>query len=260
MKIRRSFFRGVLAAFTMFAVLGGCDAGNGESPFLLELPSLPPSWTELLGPPRWLVKYYDGGGVEVILDIEGETAEISTLPSRPSPVSAWPYWPLRRLKPGDFRPAGAILPYGINGKTQGRISLSWQGGVEACFFEAMNRAALNNTGSPDIRRGEYFDWPAFQALFSDPAVPADFRSDPWRADWDAIAERTVRSGFRKRLLAVAEALPLAVPAGSWVSPSPFAPTETGTVKVRDGTTVQVWYSAGGILHCAGAAWILLPWD
>ncbi|MDR2135339.1 MAG: hypothetical protein LBO76_01870 [Treponema sp.] len=270
MKNRCVFFYAVVTAL---AALGGCDTGGGEDLFLLDLPPLPPSWTELLGAPRWLVKYYDGGGGEVFLDLEGGEVEISLPASRPSPVFAWPYWPLRQLKPGDFRPAGAILPYDAPPTGEGRVALSWQGGVEAWFFDALNRAALDRAApdvdadgstasgdsAGDLRRGGQFDWMAFRALFSDPSVSGEFRSDPWLADWDAIAEKTVRSGFRKQWLAVAETLPLAVPAGPWVSPSPFAPPETGTVRVRNGTTVQAWYSAAGILHCAGAGWILLPW-
>jgi hypothetical protein len=259
------------------ALLGGCD-GGGELGFLLDLPTLPPSWTELLGPPRWRVRYYGSDGMEAVLDFEGETAELSLPPSRVSPVLAWPYWPARHLEPGDFRPAGAILPYEspVNGSDPGRISLSWEGGVEAWFFEALNRAALNATipeGTDDtdaeaLRRGENFDWPAFRALFSDPTVSETFRADPWCADWDAIAEKTLRSGFRKQWLVVVETLPLAVPAppGPWVSPSPFVPPlepnplGTLTLQVRAGPRVQSWYSAAGILHGAGTGWILLAWE
>jgi hypothetical protein len=149
--------------------------------------------------------------------------------------------------------------------------------VEAWFFEALSRAALSSAAlssaaplktnkadsSAAPRRGEYFDWPGFRVLFSDPSVSAEFRSDPWLADWDAIAEKTLRSGFRKQWLDAAETLPLTIPAlpGLWVSPSPFAPPlETGTFAVRGGSGVQAWYSATGILHCAGASWILLPWE
>ncbi|MDR0669573.1 MAG: hypothetical protein LBF95_05785 [Treponema sp.] len=263
MRNKSLFFCAVLA------FLGGCDPdGSGESLFRLELPPLPQSWMELLGSPRWLVRYYGHDGGEIFLDVEGEGAELSLSPSRVSSVIAWPYWPLRHLEPGDFRPAGAILPYGalFGGDSPGRIPLSWQGGVEAWFFEALSRAALTrangtaDSGNP--RRPEYFDWPAFRFLFSDPAVSAEFRADPWLADWDAIAEKTVRSGFRKRWLGVVETLDLSIPAlpGPWISPSPFVPPAADTLKVRGGSTAQAWYSAAGILHCAGTSWILLPWE
>ncbi|MDR0731571.1 MAG: hypothetical protein LBF63_07875, partial [Treponema sp.] len=160
----RSFF--FCAVLAVLGVLGGCDPGGfGENLFLLDLPSLPPSWLELLGSPRWLVRYYGYDGGEVFLDFEGEGAELSLPPSRVSSVIAWPYWPLRRLEPGDFRPAGAILPYEalIGGDGTDRISLSWQGGVEAWFFEALLKA--NGTDdSGDLRRPERFDWPAFRLL------------------------------------------------------------------------------------------------
>jgi hypothetical protein len=266
MKDRRLFFCVVLA------VLGACAFEDGESSFFLDLPSLPPSWTELLGPPRWLVRYYKGDGTEAFLDFEGEAAELSLPPARVSPVLAWPYWPARRLNAGDFRPAGAILPYEalVSGDGPGRISLSWQGGVEAWFFEALNGAVLSGAapggttpdGAESARRGENFDWPGFRALFSDPAVSGEFRSDPWLADWDEIAEKTLRSGFRKQWLKAAETQSLSIPSlpGPWVSSSPFVPPlETGVFKVRQGPGVQAWYSARGILHCAGASWILLPW-
>jgi hypothetical protein len=218
---------------------------------------------ELLGSPRWLVRYYGYDGGEVFLDLEEEGAEISLPLSRVSSVIAWPYWPLRHLEPGDFRPAGAILPYEalITGAGPDRIPLSWQGGVEAWFFEVLLRA--NGTAdSGDLRRPEHFDWPAFHLLFSDPALSAEFRADPWLADWEAIAEKTVRSGFRKQWLGVVETLELSIPAlpGPWVSPSPFALPAVGAVKVRGGPTVEAWYSAAGILHCAGTNWILLPWE
>jgi hypothetical protein len=266
-----------LRALAILAALGGCDTGAVDGPFLLDFPPLPPSWTELLGSPRWLVRYYSAGGREESLEVEGETAGLSLPLSRVSPVLAWPYWPARRLKPGDFRPAGAILPYQVRGGDPGRISLSWQGGVEAWFFQALNRAALNKAALSsaalngtealeDPRRAENFDWPGFGALFSDPGVSAEFRSDPWLADWDAIAERTLRSGFRKQWLVPGEtrSLIVPVPPGLWVSPSPFVPpleagAEPSTLIAPPGPRVQAWYSAGGILHCAGTSWILLPW-
>jgi hypothetical protein len=253
--------------------LAGCETQGGERPLHLEFPSLPPAWTELLGSPRWILRYYDRSGAEAHLETGGDTAELSLPPARVSPVLAWPYWPQRRLNPGDFRPAGAVLPYDIRfpggESAPGRIALSWQGGVDAWFFEALNRAAAEQPagGAEERRRGEQFDWPAFRALCADPAVLGELRQDPWLADWEAIAEQTLRSGFRAQRLKAVETSPLdiPVPPGSWISPSPLAPpvmagTGTAVFEVPGGSAVHAWYSAGGILHCAATTWILLPWD
>jgi hypothetical protein len=249
--------------------LTGCETGDRESPFLPEFPPLPPSWAELLGPPRWRIRYYDAGGLEAGLETGEGAAELSLPPARVSPVLAWPYWPERGLKPGDFRPAGAVFPYDASSPTEGsapgRLILSWQGGLEAWFFEALNRGALNQAGPPEtLRRGENFDWPGFRALFSDPAILQQLQGDPWLADWDAVAEKTLRSGFRASWLKAEAPASLSVPApaGVWVSPSPFVPPlETGGSPglFPAGPGIRVWYSAAGILHCAGTNWILLPW-
>jgi hypothetical protein len=140
--------------------------------------------------------------------------------------------------------------------------LSWQGGVDAWFY-----LALDALGSGDLRQGRNFNWPNFRALFSDPAVPQEVRNDPWRVDWEAVAAQTVGSGFRKQLLKAGETSRLRIPVypGPWIAPSPFAPPllfndGTGVFEVQDGFEVQAWYSAVGILHCAGTSWLLLPWE
>jgi hypothetical protein len=252
-----------LLSFCLF--LSSCGRPDGEGPFLLEFPSPPGAWTELLGKPRWLVRYYAGG---VYQESEGS----SLPPSVTGPVLAWPYWPERRLKPGDFRPAGLILPCDAQAPDRASESrhliLSWQGGVDAWFYEALNKAAQAGGGDwESLPQARNFNWPRFRALFSDPAVPREIREDPWRADWEAIAERTIRSGFRKQWLKAVETSPLTVPVhpGPWVSPSPFVPPlEFGAgpcvFPAGDGPGVQAWYSAPGILHCSGESWILLPWE
>jgi hypothetical protein len=250
---------GALMGLASLAYLTSCRPEDGESRFLPDLPPLPESWTELLGPPRWLIRYYPEGR-EAVVEFDGGTVELSLSPSRISPVLAWPYWPDHGLEAGDFRPAGAIVPYDI--RAPDRISLSWQGGVDAWFFEA-----LEAPGEPEgIRRGGNFNWPGFRALFSDSALSPELCSDPWLADWEAIAEKTIRSGFRRQWLKAEEtvSLNIPVPPGLWISPSPFAPplaAEGGTTafKVRGGPEVQTWYSTAGVLHCAGTSWILLPW-
>ncbi|MDR1443812.1 MAG: hypothetical protein LBI94_02925 [Treponema sp.] len=261
MKNRNLFLAVMLAVWG----LTGCNPEDGENPFLLDLPALPESWTDLLGSPRWLIRYYAGNGRETVAELDGERAEIFLSPSRVSPIFAWPYWPDRHLKPEDFRPAGAIIPYDISAPD--RISLSWQGGVDAWFFEALNGGKTAETAPAGIRQGRNFDWPGFRALFTNSALSPELCSDPWLAGWEAIAEKTLRSGFRSQWISPAKTVPLNIPApeGLWISPSPFARPlaaegETTAFMVREGPGIQAWYSAAGVLHCAGTSWILLPWE
>jgi hypothetical protein len=243
-------------------VLSSCALGEGEGPFSLEFPPLPAAWTELLGRPRWLVRYYAEGAYQ-------ETGEASLPPAATGPVLAWPYWPARGREPGDFRPAGLVLPYDASSPEvpDRRLILSWRGGVDAWFYQELEQAARDDGAPEDLPRAGNFNWPRFRTLFSDPSVPGEIREDPWRADWPAIAEKTIRSGFRKQWLTVPETSDLSIPAppGKWVSPSPFAPVLNvgpgpGIFPVGPGPGVQAWYSAGGIIHCSGESWILLPWD
>jgi hypothetical protein len=252
-----------------------CGLRDGEAPVRLEFPPVPAAWTELLGEPRWFIRYYAGGEQEAYLEDGGE---FFLPPSAAGPVFAWPYWPARRLEPGDFRPAGLILPYDARppeGASERRLVLSWQGGVDAWFYQALEIAAPEiavpeNTAAGDLeppRRGRNFNWPKFRDLFSDPSVPQELREDPWRADWEAIAEKTLSSGFRKQWLKATEtsALSIPVPPGPWISPSPFTPSlEFGdgpcVFPVGPGPAVRSWYSAWGILHCSEESWMLLPWE
>jgi hypothetical protein len=250
-----------------------CGLRDGEAPARLEFPPLPAAWAELLGEPRWCIRYYAGAEREAYLEDGGE---FFLSPSATGPVLAWPYWPARRLEPGDFRPAGLILPYdGRPPEGAPRLVLSWRGGVDAWFYQALDRAALDRApvekatagDAEPPRRGGNFNWPKFRELFSDPSVPQEIREDPWRADWEAVAEKTLSSGFRKQWLVVVETSPLSIsaPPGPWISPSPFAgPLEFGAgpcvFPVGPGPAVQAWYSAWGILHCSGKSWMLLPWE
>jgi hypothetical protein len=254
-------------ALALCLILSACPGPEDESPLPLDFPPLPAPWTELLGPPRWLVRYYSDAGLETSLETGGEGAELALPLSRVSPVLAWPYWPERRLRPGDFRPAGGILPYDARfpggGRAPGRLSLSWEGGVAAWFFETLDQAAAG--GREERWWGRDFDWPRFRALLADPQVLEKLRSDPWLADWDAVAGATLRSGFRSQWLKAVETSPLSVPVapGPWISPSPFAPPVLAGIdsfEVPGDSAPRAWYSAGGILHCAGSNWILLPWE
>ncbi|MDR0642883.1 MAG: hypothetical protein LBG07_10535 [Treponema sp.] len=253
-------------------LLLSCKLREGESPVRLEFPPLPALWTEILGNPRWFVRYHTEGGREANESYLEDGGELFLPPSATGPVFAWPYWPARGLKPGDFRPAGLILPFDAlpPGASARHLVLSWQGGVDAWFYQALEGAAFEGAEGGDLEvleRGRNFNWPKFRALFSDSAVPQEIREDPWRADWEAVAEKTIRSGFRKQWLSAMETSALSIPAapGPWISPSPFAPAlEFGAgpcvFPVGTGPGVQVWYSAQGILHCSGESWMFLPWE
>jgi hypothetical protein len=182
------------------------------------------------------------------------------------------------INPGVFRPAGAIFPFDTSG---GTIHLSWQGGVEAAFFWELARhsggaeteevepepddpnQAVSTARAAVSRLPWNFNWPRFRRLFSDEAVNADFRADPWLADWPTIAERTVTSGFdRRRLVPEARgSLQVPVNPGPWVGTSPFAtPLHFEGVPVFPvRPAVDTWVSADGLLRCNSDAWIFVGW-
>jgi hypothetical protein len=186
--------------------------------------------------------------------------EIEILPDWASPVLAFPYWPELGIAPGALRPAGGIFPFDAE---DGRIRLSWRGGVAAWFYRELVRAG--DGGNP-LRGPQYFDWPRFRELLDSPALGDAVRLDPWLADWQSIARRTVQSGFdRRRIIPQArEDLPIALPQdGPWTGPSPFGEPvlgETGEIALFPVSgNVDTYVSAGGILRCTRGAWIWLPW-
>jgi hypothetical protein len=188
--------------------------------------------------------------------------KIDTPVSGSIPVLAWPFWPDSGISPGDFRPAGAIFPFDVSG---GDLILSWEGGVAAFFYCSLADAS-GASSQTALRRPENFNWPRFRELFRDPALKESFRADPWTADWKLIAQETAESGFEKRRLVSVPRNELAVPVhpGPWINGSPFPPPlffgEAPPVfPVPPGIEPDTWYSAEGILRCAGAGWIFLPW-
>jgi hypothetical protein len=250
-------YRVFLWAALVGALLASCGM-QGEGSLVVDFPPIPAGWSELLGPPRWLIHYYSRDGREQTLDSGGAPVELPLSPTRISPVFAWPYWPGQGIKAGDFRPAGAIIPY----DTHDPVRLSWQGGLEAWFYQLLDTAG-DGTADTAGRRGGTFNWPGFRALFSDPSVAQKIQDDPWCADWETIAAKTIQSGFRKQWLVPAATTSLSIPAspGPWISPSPFPPARIfdGPPVFEVGPEIQSWYSAAGILHCAGTSWLLLPW-
>ena len=219
----------------------------------VKLPELPPEWEAVLGSPLWRLEWFDPYGRRRDAVMTAGDALRVSLPEAPaSPVLARPFWPEKGIAPGIFRPAGAVFPFDASA---GILTLSWQGGIEASFF--LDLAAAGTQG---IRLPGYFNWPRFRRLFGDDAVNAEFRGDPWLADWPSIAERTVASGFDRRRLVPAAATPVEVPVnpGKWVGTSPFAPAltfeTTPVFTARSDTEAETWVSAAGILRLTRLAW------
>jgi hypothetical protein len=230
--------------------------------YVLELPDLPPAWLELLGNPRWRIEWINPGGARESRITAGP-AELVLPQTWASPVSAWPFWPGRNISPGIFRPAGAIFPFDASG---GVLSLSWQGGVDAVFYQELDAAYAAQAGPQTTvpRLPRNFDWPRFRALFDDPVFFNKLHADPWTVDWKAAAAKTVSSGFGKQRIVPDEreetAIP--VPPGPWIGTSPFAgPLIFGEGEIPvfpAGSRPGSWFSAAGTLRCTTAAWILIP--
>ncbi|GHV62471.1 hypothetical protein AGMMS49587_09400 [Spirochaetia bacterium] len=256
----------------LLAVLCLCGCGNSlaESCFVLNFPALPPAWTELLGPPRWRVEWINPAGVRTFCETgaSSQGIEIEVPPIDASPILAWPFWPNRGqspgIAPGLFRPAGAIFPFDAGG---GRLDLSWQGGVDAFFYHALAQAADPTSPKTGARVPQNFDWPRFRAVLSDPGVSAEVRADPWTADLRDIAVSVVQSGFDKRRFkpAAREEREIPVPGGPWIGTSPFAfpllfEDDVPLFPVRPGPESDTWYSAEGVLTCAGTNWMFRGWE
>jgi len=254
--------------------LSGCDSSPIVSRYELRLPEIPPAWEAFPGPPAWKIEWLDTQGRLQTLEIRGgESPEISLPHTWTSAVIAWPYWPELPLNPGVFRPAGGLFPFDVRGAT---LSLSWRGGVDAVFYRELGAAAAE---APEQQSGVprlpwHFDWPRFRELYDDPGVSAEFRADPWLADWSGIALRVRQSGFDKRRLVpqTRQALRVTVAPGPWIGTSPFAAPlyfdDGATFPVRVPETVpntgsfpvDTWISAEGIVRCNAQTYIFLSWE
>jgi hypothetical protein len=252
-------------------LLAGCGTPILDSGFHLAAPPIPPAWAEILGSPAWRVQWINPRGEWEVMETGSPRGGIARsglgdldLPvSGTSPVLAWPFWPDRGVPPGGFHPAGAIFPFDVSG---GDLILSWEGGVAAFFYRSLAEAAGTGSSKTALRRPGNFDWPRFRELFRDPALGESFRADPWTADWELIARETVESGFDKRRLVSVSRNELSVPVhkGPWISASPFPPPlffgeDPPLFPAPGGIEPEAWYSAEGILRCAGNAWVFIPW-
>lgn len=248
------------------AALTGCAPVLPQS-YRPELPALPAAWEEVLGPPWWRIEWWDSAGCFRRVEVEDTPPALDLAAERTVPVLAYPYWPGRGIRSADMRPSGAVFPFDAEGD---RLVFTWEGGVAASFYLALDtaaRAALiadPEKGMP-LRRGETFDWPRFRELLKSGDIHAAIREDPWLADWQSAAERTVKSGFDRRRLVPQkrEELSLPVPSGGpWIGSSPFA----GILDWKAGETARVGATAGvdayispqGILRCTRGVWSWIP--
>jgi hypothetical protein len=231
-----------------------------SSMFILELPQPPETWVSLLGEPNWRVEWLDSNGQKQKADVSpGKNLEIETLNTWINPVMAWPYWPLYSLAPGVFKPAGALFPFDVKGKS---LHLNWKAGPDTVFYWELAHASQDNAKSP-VR----FDWPRFRELFETDVLNEEVRKDPWLVDWSYVAEKTVSSSFdRRRLVPKArESIIIPVSSGPWYGASPFAEPllftegESHSFPVIN-ANVDVWISAEGILRSNHKTWIFAAWE
>ena len=237
-----------------------CSLFSEDPKRALRLPEAPDGWLEVLGPPSWQIEWFDSDGQRRRAFLApGGALEIAPPGMMASPVFARPYWPELGIAPGIFRPAGAIFPFDF---AEGALVLTWQGGVEAAFFMELAQAAGANVpsgASADLRLPWNFSWPRFRRLFDDPALNERVRADPWLANWQSIAERTVQAGFDRRRLVPAASVPTELPLGKgpWVAASPFAPPAVfeGSPAFSLGEEAGVWASAEGLLRAGTGGWL-----
>jgi hypothetical protein len=239
--------------------------------YRLILPAVPPAWEEILGPPRWRVEWFGPDGR--LRYGEGPAAalpETDLLVEWASPVLAYPFWPDRGLAPGYMRPAGAIAPFDVQ---DGSLRLTWEAGPEAWFYRALASApaalTASGNGLSEAAAGRHpgrFDWPRFRDLLRNGSIPREVQDDPWLAEWDAVAEKTVQSGFDRRRIKARSRAPLTVIVpwpGPWAGSSPFAEVrlweagETVTVEASEETDTLV--SPGGMLRYGLNGTIRIPW-
>ncbi|MDR3343333.1 MAG: hypothetical protein LBT14_11220 [Treponema sp.] len=257
------FFWGVFSIF----LLGGCDPGAFDTVYRLELPPAPSAWVEILGVPHWRVAWISPEGAwEAQETADTGVSGIRVLQEWTNPVIAYPYWPERGILPEVMRPAGALFPFDVD---EGRIRLSWRGGVDVLVYLelAAQAAAGSGDGVKTPRLPHYFNWPRFRELLEDTSIPEAVRYDPWVVDWQSIVYKIVQSGFDRRRIVpqVREELSIPVPQGNrWIGASPFAEPvnrEAGdSLHLLVTSKVDTYLSSAGILRCTKGVWIWLPWE
>ena len=240
-------------------LLACCDDGPIPSSCRPVMPELPRHWKEILGEPNWHLEWIgeDGSWEKWDASPGTEVPGLSLPVEWTTPVLAWPFWPALDLPPGVMCPAGALFPW--DGRD--RLALSWRGGVDAFLWKEL-ASAERATDAAGGRLPWYFDWPRFRELMESENVPAAVRGDPWLADWEAVAAKTVQSGFDRRRIVSHKFSLLAIPNldGRWAASSPFAPpveaSGDGLLVLNVSANVDTWVSSDGILKCSTSGWVL----
>jgi hypothetical protein len=261
---------GALVCFGGALLLGGCKDPPLPAFYRPEAPPLPPDWLALLGEPHWYVEWISPDQGLRSAETSGDglaRLELDLREDCATPITACPFWPERDIPPGLMRPAGALAPFDCR---EGRVALTWQGGVDAVFYREMaaqwGAVAADKPGSAK-RRPELFDWPRFRELWPGDVLAPEIREDPWLADWPDLARRTLESGFDRRRISpkTRETLGLPMPPGeTWIAPSPFAPVRTWRegewAELAADIAVDTLLSPRGMLRYTRNTWIWLPWD
>jgi hypothetical protein len=236
-----------IIAMMIPALLLSCRWGLVKEAGRPEFPPLPGAWDEILGASHWRLEWVSPRGGWETLDLSGgEEPELSFYSGAATAVIARPYWPEKGIEPGLARPAGAILPYDLR---DGKIDLSWRGGVEAVFYRDLAAGALGGQRFP-----WHFNWPWFRELLEEEELRKTLGEDLWRIDWETVTGKTLERGFNRRYLSPGPGTPAAIPGhpGRWAPASPFAPlleAEPGEpLLVTLGAGVETWFSAGGFLR------------
>ena len=248
-----------LIVFVIFITV--CEERLNKALYQPVLPPVPYHWLQVLGEPHWRLKWLEEDGNWQTREVAPYKLPpgIAFVPGWTTPVFAWPYWPDRAIPPGAMRPSGALFPWDA---ANGRITLCWQGGVDAFFWKAL-AAAERTTGASSSRFPWHFAWPAFRALFESEIISEAVRGDPWLADWLEIARRTVQSGFDRRRIVARPVTEIAIPDldGFWVGSSPFAQPllapPGGPLVINAADKAGTWVSIDSILKSSSSGWVLI---
>jgi len=265
------FFAGFLLLLSaLLSLLAGCeDVQQIRSSYKPVLPALPDGWSDVLGEAHWRVEWVGEEGTWHGWEGKqgAEVPSLYLIQTWTTPVLAWPFWPELGLNSGIMRPCGALFPWDTYGKD---LVLSWEGGVDAVFWKELAAVKRQNgSAKAELAKDErfpwLFDWPRFREIMAGQDIGDTVKQDPWVVDWKEVGRKTVESGFDRRRIKTMKftEVEIPLPAGRWLSNSPFAPVleitpeKPITLEVTD--AVGVWVSSGGILKVSTSGWIFRPW-